>query len=84
MENEAKTITLDGNSRKITLRGYYKSLPNRICPKSEFIHKIANLCGVTDVTVRNWLLYSTRPTNPEHIAILSEETGIAKEDLWIE
>ena len=66
----------------ITLKSYYKNLPNPTHPKKELIRRIAAECNVTEVTVRNWIMYGFRPDNPNHIEIISKITGIAKEDLW--
>lgn len=68
--------------RTMTLRGYYKSLPEARHPKSELINKIAMQCGVTLATARNWILYGIRPGKTEHVRIISEITGIPAENLW--
>ena len=68
----------------MTLRGYYKSLPNSSHPKTEFVNDIAAKTGVSTATVRNWIVYGMRPNNPEHVQILSEITGIPVNELWDE
>lgn len=82
MESTLKTNTSSVNAGIITLQGYYKNLPEATYPKSNFIRDVAARCGVTDVTVRNWIKYGMKPNNPEHAAILSEMTGIGIENLW--
>lgn len=66
----------------MTLRGYYKSLPDPTFPKKDFILEIATKCHVTLATANNWIKYGIKPNKPEHIRILSEITGIAPENLW--
>lgn len=72
------------NRQKMTLRGYYDSLPSSSHPKTEFVNDIAQRTGVSTATVRNWIAYGMRPNNPDHVQILSEVTGIPVEDLWNE
>lgn len=82
MENVIKTSILSENGKKMTLKGYYKSLPEPTYPKKEFTSEIARRCNVSEVTVKNWIMYGFRPSNEKHIEILSEMTGIKPEDLW--
>lgn len=82
MNNDFKASTLGNNHEIITLRGYYKGLPNANCPKSDFIRNVAFKCKVTESTVRNWINYGMKPNDPEHISILSEMTGIPRENLF--
>lgn len=81
-----ESINNSNNSSKkgqiMTLRSYYKNLPDARHPKSELINEIAMRCGVTLATARNWILYGIRPGKPEHIQIISEITGIHSENLW--
>lgn len=70
------------NQQKITLKGYYQSLPDAAHPKTEFVARIMTECGVSFTTARNWIMGMTKPSNPEHVQKLSEITGIAPEDLW--
>lgn len=75
----------NSSSRKgqiMTLRSYYKNLPDARHPKSELINEIAMKCGVTLATARNWILYGMKPNNPEHVKALVEITGIPAENLW--
>ena len=82
MENAIKTNTLVGNGKKMTLKGYYKSLPDPTYPKKEFAAELARRCNVSQATVKNWIMYGFRPFNENDIAIISEMTGIKPEDLW--
>lgn len=66
----------------MTLRSYYKNLPEPTHPKKELIKSIATKCGVTETTARNWIMYGFRPDNPDHVQIISEITGIPAENLW--
>lgn len=69
---------------KMTLRGYYESLPDATCPKTDFINEIASKTGVTSSTVRNWIFYGMKPANENHIGVLVEVTGIPADKLWAE
>lgn len=75
---------MKGEQKKMTLRGYYESLPDATCPKTDFINEIASRTGVTSSTVRNWIFYGMKPANENHIGILVEVTGIPAESLWAE
>lgn len=82
MESIKESNDLECKIRKLTLKGYYKNLPEPSYPKRDFIREIALKCNVSDATVRNWIIYGFRPDNPEHIKILSEATGIPENQLW--
>lgn len=84
MEDSHKTNILNEKGKEMTLRGYYKSLPEPTFPKRDFIQEIAIKCNVTLTTANNWIKYGIKPNNPEHIKILSEITGISPEHLWTE
>lgn len=75
---------MKGEQRKMTLRGYYESLPDATCPKTDFINEIASRTGVTSSTVRNWIFYGMKPANENHIGVLVEVTGIPADKLWAE
>lgn len=66
----------------MTLKGYYKRLPQRNAPRLDFLTEVANRCGVTITTARNWCLYGIKPMSHEHVEVLVELTGISEEDLW--
>lgn len=84
MESSRISTTFEEKSSKMTLRGYYESLPDSRHPKTEFVNDIATRAGVSTATVRNWIAYGMRPNNPKHIEILSEVTGIPENELWNE
>ena len=50
MESDNKTNTLKPKSKIMTLKGYYKSLPDPTYPKKDFINTIAERCNVTLTT----------------------------------
>lgn len=68
--------------KKMTLRDYYKSLPNSSHPKTDLINDVALETGVSAATVRNWFLYGMRPQNRKHIGVLVSKTGIPEDELW--
>lgn len=82
MKSDNKTNTLKPKSKIMTLKGYYKSLPDPTYPKKDFINTIAERCNVTLTTANNWIKYGIKPNNLEHVQILSEITGISPEHLW--
>ncbi len=82
MENINNNGKETGKTAKMTLKGYYKRLPDRLAPKYDFVSLIAKRCHVTKQTVRNWILYGVRPQQHIHTEVLSEVTGISEEDLW--
>lgn len=55
MESDNKTNTLKPKSKIMTLKGYYKSLPDPTYPKKDFINTIAERCNVTLTTANNWI-----------------------------
>ena len=82
METIKNSNSSGGNGQIMTLKSYYKNLPEPTHPKKELINNIAMKCKVTLATARNWILYGVRPDNPNHILIISEITGIPSENLW--
>lgn len=82
MENRLKTSNLRNEGQIMTLKGYYKNLPESTHPKTEFINEITRRTGVSFTAARNWVVYGMKPNNPKHISVLSEITGIPPEDLW--
>ena len=73
---------MDGKLQKLSLKGYYNSLPEPTSPKTDFIREVAHRTGATETTVRNWCKYGMRPNKYEHVKVLVEITGIQEEDLW--
>lgn len=84
MKAELKTSILPNEGQRMTLKGYYESLPDSTHPKTEFINEITKRTGVSFTAARNWVIYGMKPNNPEHISILSEITGIPRNNLWSE
>lgn len=82
MKDVEKTNTSVKNCSKLTLKDYYSALPEASCPKTEFMNEVAKQCGVSFSTVRNWIRFGMKPSNPKHVEILSQLTGIDAEDLW--
>lgn len=74
--------TFNKKSEKLTLRGYYDGLPTSVNPKTKFINEVIFKTGVSANTVRNWVRYGMRPTDPNHVKVLVELTGIPEENLW--
>lgn len=67
---------------KLTLEGYYRSLPKAEFPKTDFVNKICSLTGVSTATVHNWIHGKTKPLDKKHIDALCEVTGLKEKDLW--
>ena len=88
MENIQSSKDFVEKSAKLTLKGYYKSLPERFSPKQRLLEDIQQRCEeltgevVTVTTLRNWVLYGRKPRNPLHVRAISEITGIKEEYLW--
>ena len=82
MENNQSSKELGEKKPKLSLRGYYLGLPRPVAPKTDFVRKVSERCGVDVQTVRNWCLYGMKPNSKEHIRILSEMTGIEESELW--
>lgn len=66
----------------MNLMQFYEKLPKPEPPKTTFVRKMADLCGVDVATVRWWVKGRTRPSNKAHYDILSEATGIPKDQLF--
>lgn len=56
---------------KMTLGGYYKSLPGKICPKTDFVNTVAARCDVSTQTVRLWIEGLFKPSRKEFYRELS-------------
>lgn len=84
MEKVELSKTSGKKVKKMTLKDYYKSLPDASYPKTDFVNKVANACKVSVATVRNWVAYGMRPSEERNIEILSEMTGIPMSELWSE
>ena len=53
MKEEKQTLP-SSKDVKMTLQGYYNSLPEDANPRRDFINKVAELCDVTPEAVRLW------------------------------
>lgn len=73
---------LGKNQQKLSLMGYYESLPNPVTPKRQLIIDIMQRCNVVETTAFNWVKGRSKPTDSSHIQVLVELTGIKAEDLW--
>lgn len=86
MKRDEKTNVSAPEKKRMTLRDYFKSLPdaNTIAPKKELAERVAQRCDVPVNTARSWMLYGNQPRrNRAHvIQVLHEETGIDPEDMW--
>ena len=84
MKSISKTNTSPGGEVKMTLRDYYRNLPDakEIAPKKALIEKVAMRCDVPASTARSWLIYGNKPRNTHYLTVLSEETGIPIDDLF--
>ena len=88
MENIQSSKNLGKNLKKLSLRGYYYSLPDRIAPKQKMLEDIQSECEritgkcPTLQTVRNWVLYGLVPRDQRYIEAIVKVTGLAEEDLW--
>lgn len=68
---------------KMTLKDYYHNgLPSRSFPKTEFVNRVAERCGLNDESVRAWIRGDRLPSEDRYYDILSEETGIPKHLLF--
>lgn len=65
-----------------TLFDFYENLPKATSPKTEFIRKVAERCDLEEGTVRLWVKDKTKPKDPKHLEILSEETNIPVNKLF--
>lgn len=70
------------NVPKMTLLGYYETLPEASYPKTDFVNKVAKEIGVSNATVHNWIHGKTKPMNHEHILKLCSITGLKENELW--
>lgn len=68
----------------MTLKGYYNSLPDATYPKKEFVRLLMEKTGASHGSINNWVVRGGHPSNPEHVRILSEVTGIPENELWLE
>ncbi len=67
-----------------TLTEYYRSLPRAVPPKKSFLSRVSQRCGVEPYTVELWVAGKSRPSKDEYLNVLSQETGIPKDQLFAE
>lgn len=67
-------------NRKLT--DYYAELPASYSPKTQFIKRVAERCGLAEQTVRLWVKGKYNPSEPKYLEVLEEETGISRENLF--
>lgn len=68
----------------MNLQEYYKNIPEKSAPKSEFITKVAKQLEVSEATVRGWVNGRFKPSHPSFMRGLSEITGIPEDQLFTE
>lgn len=61
---------------------YYQSLQVAVYPRLNFVKEIVEKTGVTGQTARNWCLGVTIPRKDSQKEILSQITGIPKQQLF--
>ena len=64
------------------LTDYYEGLPPTYAPKTQFIKRVAERCGLAEQTVRLWVKGKYNPSEPKYLEVLEEETGISRENLF--
>ena len=82
MKSICKASSSKGKEVKMTLKDYYENLPNSVSPKTSLVNTIAYECGVTSMTVHNWIDLKTMPRDENHLRIISRITGIPVENLF--
>ncbi|MCL6101010.1 MAG: helix-turn-helix domain-containing protein [Bacteroidetes bacterium] len=65
----------------MNLKEFYTELQNQPTPQKEFREKIANKCGVTEMTVYRWLSGEIIPEKLKREKI-AEITGLSVDDLF--
>jgi len=68
---------------KTKFRQYYDALPPKteVAPKTAFVRRIAELCMVSEKTVRCWLAGAQKP-NALCVSIIAKEIGIPESELF--
>lgn len=64
------------------LKNFYRGLEAKTPPKTAFIRRVAERCGVSLHTVRFWVWGKTKPHDASSYEVLSEETGIPIDKLF--
>ncbi len=66
----------------MNLQEFYKSIPERTSPKSDWIKTTAEKLGVSKATVRTWVYGKNQPRDSRILKQLSEITGIPENELF--
>ncbi len=66
----------------MNLKDYYKNIPEKTCPKSDWVKSTAERLGVSQGTVRTWIYGKNKPREDRLFKELSEITGIPEKDLF--
>ena len=82
MKAVVKSNILPDNGIKMTLKDYYESLPKTTSPKTEFLKRVVDECGVSFGTAINWAKRGMHPADETHLPTLSKLTGIPEEELF--
>lgn len=67
--------------KKMALQDYYKELGKRSTPQKEFRGKVAEACGVAEMTVYRWLSGEIIPEKLKRDKI-AEVSGLSVEELF--
>ena len=67
--------------RKKNLKEFYNALDTK-SPRRSFIKRVAERCGVTEESVKNWVFRGIKPQRYTYVRILEEETGLKENELW--
>ena len=71
-------------SKTTKLRNAYESLPKPTSPKTVWVHECAKFVGVSTATIRGWVMGRSKPQQEKHLELLSQFTGIPKEEIFNE
>lgn len=77
-----KGIKIKKNTKTMSFRDFYESLPSSVSPKKDFVEGIAALCDVDQATVRNWIFGRAVPKRESHLQKLAEITGLSIDKLF--
>lgn len=66
----------------MNLQEYYKNIPEKSAPKSEWIRETARRLNVSEGSVRLWVNGKMRPRDERIYSELSKITGIPENELF--
>lgn len=66
----------------MNLQEFYKNIPERSCPKTEWIKMTAKKLNVSQATVRTWVYGKNKPREQRLYKELSYITGIPENELF--